>query len=257
MALFSKKTCDICDGKIGMLGNRKLDDGNLCKECAKNLSPFFSDRKRSTVQDIKEQLAYREENKSEVARFNATRTLGRGSKVILDEDARKFIVSSSRNWKNENPDVLDFVQVTGADLRVDESQEEIMQKDKDGKDISYNPRRMKFKYDFWMHIHVNHQYFNEIKFRINDYTIEVEPDSRNRMIFLKAGEVGQSNAQYRQCEEIAEEIKLALMEVRESVREDIAAAKAPKVAQNCPLCGATTLPDSQGRCEFCGGSMLS
>ena len=31
MGLFDKKNCDICGDKIGLLGNRKLDDGNLCK----------------------------------------------------------------------------------------------------------------------------------------------------------------------------------------------------------------------------------
>ena len=30
MALFGKKYCDICGDKIGLLGNRKLDDGNMC-----------------------------------------------------------------------------------------------------------------------------------------------------------------------------------------------------------------------------------
>ena len=29
--------CDICGEKIGLLGNRKLDDGNLCKDCAKKI----------------------------------------------------------------------------------------------------------------------------------------------------------------------------------------------------------------------------
>ena len=38
MGLFDKKYCDICGEKIGLLGNRKLDDGNLCKECAKKKS---------------------------------------------------------------------------------------------------------------------------------------------------------------------------------------------------------------------------
>ena len=37
MGLFDKKVCDICGEKIGLLGNRKLDDGNLCKDCAKKL----------------------------------------------------------------------------------------------------------------------------------------------------------------------------------------------------------------------------
>lgn len=63
MGLFDKKYCDICGKKIGLLGNQKLEDGNLCKDCAKQLSPWFSDRRRSTVEDIKRQLAYREEGR--------------------------------------------------------------------------------------------------------------------------------------------------------------------------------------------------
>ena len=35
MGLFDKKYCDVCGEKIGLLGNRKLEDGNLCKECAR------------------------------------------------------------------------------------------------------------------------------------------------------------------------------------------------------------------------------
>ena len=51
MGLFEKKYCDICGEKIGLFGNRKLEDGNLCKTCAGKLSPFFSERRRSTVED--------------------------------------------------------------------------------------------------------------------------------------------------------------------------------------------------------------
>ena len=75
MGLFDKKYCDICGEKIGLLGNRKLENGNLCKECAKKLSPWFSDRRNSTVEEIKAQLAYREENQQKVAAFHTTRTL--------------------------------------------------------------------------------------------------------------------------------------------------------------------------------------
>ena len=45
MGLLDKKSCDICGGKNGLLGNRKLDDGNCCKDCARNLSPWFSERR--------------------------------------------------------------------------------------------------------------------------------------------------------------------------------------------------------------------
>ena len=35
--LFEKKECAICGGEIGLLGNRKLEDGNMCKACAAKL----------------------------------------------------------------------------------------------------------------------------------------------------------------------------------------------------------------------------
>ena len=66
MGLFDKKYCDICGAKIGLLGNRKLEDGNLCKNCAAKLSPWFSDRRQSTVAEIGEQLSYREANREKV-----------------------------------------------------------------------------------------------------------------------------------------------------------------------------------------------
>lgn len=89
--MFEKKTCSICGGEIGLLGNRKLEDGNLCKECAGKLSPFFSDRRASTVEQIAEQLEYREANRQKVAELNVTRTLGCDMKVMLDEDAKRFV----------------------------------------------------------------------------------------------------------------------------------------------------------------------
>ena len=77
--LFEKKECSICGGEIGLLGNRKLEDGNMCKNCAAKLSPWFSDRRQSTVDEIKEQLDYREANREKVASFRITRTLTRVS----------------------------------------------------------------------------------------------------------------------------------------------------------------------------------
>ena len=69
MGLFDKKYCSICGEKIGLLGNRKLEDGNLCKDCAKKLPYWFDDRRHSTVDEIKAQLAYREENQKKVDAF--------------------------------------------------------------------------------------------------------------------------------------------------------------------------------------------
>ena len=248
MALFSKKFCDVCGGKIGALGNRKLEDGNLCKDCAKMLSPFFSDRRRSTVADIREQLAYREVNKTAVAAFHTTRTLGKGTKVLLDEDAGKFMVTAARKLEDENPDVLDFTQVTGCNIDVNENRSEQKQRDNDGKQISYKPPRYVYTYDFNVIIHVNHPWFDEIRFRLNNQQIK-SPETTG------SSEIGRRGNDYRECEALAQEIKEALGQVRQAARDSATAANAPKTAQICPLCGATTIPDAQGCCEFCDGAM--
>lgn len=238
MGFFSKKYCDICEEKIGLLGNRKLSDGNMCKACASLLSPFATGRRKTSLSEIKEHLAYRDENVDQVKAFNATRTLGGNTKVLLDEDAGKFIVTSSARWQNENPDVINFSQVTGCQTEIRESRTELKGRDKDGQEISFSPRRYDIDYDFYITIHVNSPWFDEIGFKINDRRVDMR-----------------GSVEYREMERQANEIKMALTQVRQEVRENVAAASAPKIAQVCPMCGATTMPDASGCCEFCGGAM--
>ena len=173
MGLFDKKYCSICGEKIGLLGNRKLEDGNLCKNCAAKLSPFFSDRRNSTVEDIKEQLAYREENKNAVAQFRTTRTYGSDTKILLDEDKKQFIVTRARNIVEANPDVLDYAMVTGVDINIDEDADEEKRKDAQGNYVSYNPPRYTWSYDFELIIHVNHPYFDSIKVQLNSSSVSI------------------------------------------------------------------------------------
>jgi len=249
MGLFDKKYCDVCGEKIGLLGNRKLEDGNLCKNCAKKLSPWFSDRRSSTVDEIKEQLAYREENKKAVAAFNATRVLGTDAMVILDEDAKKFLVARSRKWQDENPDVLDFSMVTGCDMKVSENRSEQTRQTPDGKTVSYNPPRYVYYFNFHMIIHVKHPYFDEIAFDLNNSSISCE---------MSGGFMSRSpheTPEYRQYEELGNEIKKVLTQVRSDVRASAEAAAAPKTAVTCPWCGATTMPNASGCCEYCGGAL--
>ena len=264
--LFEKKECNFCGGEIGLLGNRKLEDGNMCKNCAAKLSPWFSDRRESTVEQIREQLEYREANKEKVAVFNTTRTLGQGTKVLLDEDAGKFMVTSARDLAEANPDVLAFSDVTGCDVDVDEEEREIMRQGKDNKQISYNPPRYKYYYYFNVIIHVRNPYFDEIRFRLNSTAVEIDPHSamagRPRP---GGGMMGgmmrgnrfnpENNMDYRRYKEMGEEIKEALLMVRQQARDEMAAASAPKTSVTCPYCGATTTPDASGCCEYCGGAV--
>lgn len=252
--LFEKKVCDICGGEIGLLGNRKLEDGNMCKECASKLSPWFSDRKGSTVAEINEQLAYREANKEKVAAFQTTRTLGEDMKIFLDEDAGLFMVTDARNLKEANPDVLAFGDVTGCILDIDEDRTELMQEDKDGNETSYNPPRYTYEYDFYVTIQVRNPYFNEMKIKLNNSSVEIEHRGSMRSGYGLPFDP-ERNMEYRRYKEMGEEIKEALLQVRQQVREEAAAAAAPKAAVTCPYCGATTTPDASGCCEFCGGAI--
>ena len=245
---------DICGEKIGLLGNRKLENGNLCKNCAKKLSPWFSDRRNSTVEEIKAQLAYREENQGKVAAFHTTRTLGTDTKVLLDEDAGKFMVTRARNLAEANPDVLDFADVTGCNLDIDESRSELMREDKDGKEVSYNPPRYEYSYDFYITIFVNNPYFDEMRFRLNSSSVDITPPPALRP-GMAGGYNPETNVEYRSCKRLGEEIRQALTQVRRDVREKIEQAAAPKTAVTCPYCGATTTPDASGCCEYCGSAI--
>lgn len=159
-------------------------------------------------------------------------------KVILDEDAGRFIVTRSSRWREANPDVLDFSQVTGCDTEIRESRTELHWKDSDGEEHDYDPPRYDIDYDMYLTIHVNVPYYDSITFKVNGSRIE----ERN-------------SVEYREAERQANEIRVALTELRETTREAAAAASAPKVARTCPFCGATTTPDASGRCEYCGGAM--
>lgn len=249
MGLFDKKYCDICGEKIGLFGNRKLQNGNLCKNCAAKLSPWFSERRQSTVEEIKEQLDYREENRNAVAAFHTTRALGDNTKVLLDEDAGKFMVTSARNLIEANPDVLDFSQVTGCRVDVDESRSELKRKDSEGNEVSYNPPRYEYSYDFFIIISVNHPYFDEMRFKLNSSSVEINNVAGGP--FAKPV-YPRKSIDYLEYEKLGKEISDALTKIRSTVRENIAAANAPRASVKCPYCGAVVVPDSTGKCEFCG-----
>ena len=168
MGLFDKKYCDICGEKIGLLGNRKLEDGNLCKNCARKRSPFFSDRRNATVGEIRQQLAYREEDQLRLADFHPDSTFGRFKKVYVDRAGGKFIVTTASNWRDDNPDLISFSQVTGVDTDIHENKTEIYYKDEEGKSKSYYPRRYEYNYEFNVTILVDSPWFDKIELELSN-----------------------------------------------------------------------------------------
>ncbi|MBO5934580.1 MAG: DUF4428 domain-containing protein [Clostridia bacterium] len=174
MGLFDKKFCDICGEKIGLLGNRKLEDGNMCKDCAKLLSPLFSDRRSSTLEEIKQQLAYREENKGKLAAFRSSLNFGDSRKIYIDTANGNFVISSSKpgSWSDENPDVQALSSIQNCGLRVEEDKDEIYTQGKDGQRVSYTPPRYKFYYDFYLDFNVNNPYFDDFSVKLNSFRVE-------------------------------------------------------------------------------------
>lgn len=218
-SLFEKKECAICGGEIGLLGNRKLEDGNMCKNCAKKLSPWFSDRRSSTVEEIKEQLAYREENRKKAAQFRTTKSFGEDKKVLLDETHLWFTVTSARDLAEANPDILDFSALTGCQMDIDESRSELKREDKDGKRVSYVPPRYEYSYDFEITIHVNHPYFDEMKFRLNSSSVDIpwQPMAQISILGQRITSDRQdpmNNYEYRKYKEMGDELCGALREIR-------------------------------------------
>ncbi len=168
MGLFDKKTCDICGEKIGLLGNKKLEDGNMCKDCASKLSPLFSDRRNSTIEEIREQLKYREENAVQIKTLMPDKVFGDGRKVYVDTKNNKFFVTSASNWKDANPDIIDLSQLISCDVEVVEEKEELFQEDEAGNKKSYTPKKFEYSYRFEAVIRVNSPWFDEIEVELAD-----------------------------------------------------------------------------------------
>ena len=260
--LFDKKVCDICGGDIGLLGNRKLEDGNLCKECAAKLSPWMTDRRQSTVEEIRKHLAYRAANAQMLRTVNPTVAVGGSTKVYIDQAAKKFFVTRFTNWRDHNPDIIDFSQVLDVKTEVNEHREEQYHNDREGKRVSYDPPRYTYSYEFDTTILVNSPFFSEIKFELTDK----RPDDRR----------GEDFAKYEKLAKALHDVLTQAPKKEEPTAKSIfstvvdavqaAAAKAAEESANwkcacgavnngkfCTNCGAKKPePPKKYRCSKCG-----
>ena len=119
------------------------------------------------MEEIRQQLAYREENERRLADFRPDSTFGRFKKVYVDRAGAKFIVTTASNWRDENPDLISFSQVTGVDTDIRENKKEIYYKDAEGKSRSYSPRRYEYDYEFNVTILVDSPWFDKIELELS------------------------------------------------------------------------------------------
>ena len=180
MGFFDKKYCDVCGEKIGLLGNRKLDDGNLCKNCAKKLSPFFEDRRKSTVEEIKKQLEYREANKEKVEQFSVTREYETSGRHVFIDDNRGWVAFARKMDTEENPDIINLSQIKNARLDIDENRAEEKYRDEDGEEKSYFPPRYKYSYDYRVIVDIDSPWFDDVMMSMT--TFRIDDNERGKML---------------------------------------------------------------------------
>jgi len=253
--LFEKKNCSICGDEIGLLGNRKLADGNCCKKCAAKLSPWFEDRKASTVEQIKEQLDYRARNAAELKSFNVARVIGEYGKIYIEEVdgvPSRFFVTYESDYLDENPDIISFNDVMSCTIDIEDNDEEIMREGKDGEMVSYNPPRFQHHYNFFMDMVIrNTPWFDTIRFNVNDDDVTIEVVKGNVGGSVKNAVAMREEKRYREYEQMCESICQAVEDAKRGAQAQKTTAAAPAF---CPACGAPN--DGSRFCQFCGTKLV-
>ena len=273
---FKKKDCEICGKEVGLFGYKKLEDGEICKDCVKLLSPWFDDRRHSTVAQIKQQLIYREENKAALNTFRPTVAFGERYTLraeLVNGVPTRFVVERTDSYKEENADIISFRDVTSFNIDVQESKRELMARNSKGEEVSYNPPRYEYSYDFYAEIHVNHPYFNEITFQLNRDSVDLETVERRAGFgSTRTGFDPTLYPEYRQrrgeCDELEDLFRAGMhgtaLQGFAPVAQPVSAAApaaapapapapAPAGPKFCPNCGA---PADGGKfCQSCGSRL--
>ena len=155
------------------MGNRKLYDGNMCKECASRMSHWLTGRKEYTVQEMRMHLAYRDDNYRRLQNFVVSEVIGYDDyKLYIDFQQCQWFVARRDNYFDENPDIFYFGQVTNAQIRVDENRSELHYHDQAGHLQSYYPPEYEYNYKFYVDVYVRDFLDNCISFGINTFRVE-------------------------------------------------------------------------------------
>lgn len=283
MGLFDKKICDLCGSPIKFLGNFKLADGNMCKDCAGKCSPFLNGRKSYTVAQTREHLDYRERNNEILQNFSETRTFGFPAKFFFDDSKGQWLVNTSGDYRSNNADVFTFDQVTGCNVDIEEYKRQITEtpvssapgvnqrnintaqmhgaggrgpQDNRQRAPQGNPLRHSGG------LSPDNVRGNSSTVRQNtppppvryEYTYDVflnitlkHPWVETIRVKVNSSAMDRDDPAYSSAAAEADDIRTALLSQTVSAAQ--AAAQGPV---NCPNCGAVTTPTGNGCCEYCG-----
>ena len=182
--LRSRLRCAACGDMIALHGNRYLTDGVLCRDCADKLSPWTKGRSLSVAQAL-EHLAYQEENRQRAEQFSPTREMGLRTRVLIDDAMKCFLVAESEDWKET--DIIPLSCVKDAKTVVTDHRTELTYKNKDGKKVSYVPKRFDYTYDYDVVVRVDRPGFDTVSLRLNSRSVDGK-FRRDCDAFMKLGE---------------------------------------------------------------------
>ena len=168
---FKKQDCEICGKEVGMFGYKKLKDGEICKDCVKLLSPWFEDRKESTVAQIKAQIAYRAQNAEDLKTFQPTKVFGDYEYMYIEERdgvPYRFCVSRDKDYQKENADLILCKDVAEVIIDIDDNANEQVDEE--------NPDDVTYDLSYRFHVSLiikNNPYFDNVHFDLNSGDVEV------------------------------------------------------------------------------------
>ncbi len=263
--IFKKKACCICGNEVGLLGNRKLSDGNMCSKCAKKLSPWFEDRRESTVAQIREQLNYRARNAEELKDFHPTVVYGDSRRRMFVEERDgvpyRFCIANGEDYLDENADLVLVENIEEIIIDIQDNAHELLlqeeEKDEDGniiqEELYYDPPRYDYSFEFKATLLLkNIPWFDAMDLQLNRENPELFEvgdmgDVDDVTAYARANPNEAFSAKFLKYKTWCDEI--------EALTKGGMAASAQEAAKPkfCPNCGA---PADGGKfCQSCGSKL--
>ena len=213
--------CPVCGEPAEGFGSFPIAEGLLCGTCAGKLSEWFPCRPTTTAAEIRQQLSYREENRTAAGTFHTSKILWSQPCVALDTQNGAFQISRQQG-RSANPDILSFRQILGCQVEIAEQRRELFRAGRE----HYRPRRYEYRFEIFLRVLVDHPWFHEMRFRLHDRPIVVS----DRMVQAStAGKVVKS-PEYQRYRRAGEEICAALRKAMEQGRETAKQAEADSEA---------------------------
>ena len=166
-----------------------------------------------------------------------------------------LILMDVQTENRENGLILNYSQLAGSHLDIDEGRRELRRTDKDGKQVSYDPPRYEYSYNFDLTVTVNSPYFEEMKFRVNPRPVMLESEAPRGFSIARTIDPTY-NIEYRRYIQLADEMRAAVDQARAvshaaptANRVQNIPTPAASVEWICPACGGS----NTGKfCEYCG-----